>query len=208
MLSNGDSRQILTGGFQVDPESKTGISVRNADQSGLAEMIDSQRMVRGLAATQEYHKFNLFITFTCNQNETPGVAHLLEWKKSEEWMSNFEWYGTLSDAEREELIMAMEDASAVVLLRQWVNVRKVFLRYLMDKVSFLRCKGSVLFGRDEYQGDKGNLFHDHLVIVLDTTSIPEDELNFFFLTTCCTLQRLISFVQKRHNLWLIKDNWN
>ena len=55
MLSNGDSREILTNGFQVDPKSKTGLSVWNANQSGLAEMIDSQRMVRGLAATQEYH---------------------------------------------------------------------------------------------------------------------------------------------------------
>ena len=50
----------------------------------------------------------------------------------------------------------------------------------MDNVSFLYCKGSILFGRNEYQADKGNLFHDHVVFAADTTSIPKDELDFFF----------------------------
>ena len=86
-------------------------------------MVDSQCMLRGLAATQEYHTFNLFVTFTCNHTNTPGVEHLTARKKSEEWTPRFPGWHNFSDAEKYELIMAMEEASALVLLHNWLEVR-------------------------------------------------------------------------------------
>ena len=162
-LSKGDSRQIINRGFQVDASHPMGISTRNNNQDGLTECIDSHDMVRGLAAAQEYILFDLFITFTANHSKTPGLQFLHHWKRSEKWGSHFRDYHTMPNTDRQELRHAMEEASGPVLLRNWVEVRTFILKYLKDHESFLGCKAAALFSRDEYQKDKGNLFHQHLV---------------------------------------------
>ena len=53
------------------------------------ECVDSRKMVNGLAAAQEYHSFDYFITFTGNHHKTPGVLFLDQWNIYEEWKSSF-----------------------------------------------------------------------------------------------------------------------
>ena len=79
-LSNGNSRDIINRGFQVDAKSPTGLVVRNKGQSTLSESVDSRDMVRGLSASQEWIKWDWFITFTGNHSMTPGLSFLHQWK--------------------------------------------------------------------------------------------------------------------------------
>ena len=69
--------------------------------------------------------------------------------------------------DKEELRMAMDEASGPILLRNWVEVRTLFLLHLKQKFSLLGAPTVALFSRDEYQKDKGNLLHKHLVVSID-----------------------------------------
>lgn len=85
-LSQGDSRQILKRGFQVDtPNSSTGLNVLNSGNSNLTKSIDSQSIVRCLAASREYLKYHWFLMFTKNDSESQGVQFLHQWVQGQEW---------------------------------------------------------------------------------------------------------------------------
>ena len=119
-------------------------------------------MVHWLAAAQQYIKFDLFITFTANHSRTPGLQFLHHWKRSEKWGKYFNDYSNFPEYNKIELQKAMEEASGIILLRNWIEIRTLILKYLKNHKSFIGCKASDLFGRDEYQKDKGNLPHTHL----------------------------------------------
>ena len=177
-LSNGDSRQVINRGFQVDATKPIGLSVRNSNESGMTECVDSHKMVRGLAAAQEYHKFSYFITLTCNHSKTPGVSFLDLWKRSDEWKSSFPNWNSMHPGDKEELRTAMDEASGPILLRNWVEVRTLFLLHLKQKFSLLGAPTLALFSRDEYQPEKGNLFHEHLVGSADLEHLPSGVDNY------------------------------
>ena len=180
MLSKGDSRQIMQRGFSIE-DSDIGLCARGGSDpsGGLTEMVDSQKMVRGLAASQKFIKYELFITVTPNQRKTPGLSHITAHKRSLKWTKHFPDFHRLPLHEQNELIWAMEEASGLVILRQWLECRRFFLKYMMEKVSFLGCKGKALFHRDEYQTNKGNPPHGHLTMALDTSNISGDAARHF-----------------------------
>ncbi len=71
-------------GFVVDLLSPHGMSARDKDRTNLSKVLDSRQAALNLAGAQPYVKFDLFLTFTCNQKCHPGVKHLHEWKESME----------------------------------------------------------------------------------------------------------------------------
>jgi len=75
-----------------------------------------------LAASQQYIKWDLFLTVTNNQALTPGMAFLHQWKKSDKWTSQFSDFASMSIFEQNEIRQAMEEASGPILLQNWVEV--------------------------------------------------------------------------------------
>jgi len=61
------------------------MSVRDKDRTNLSEGLDSFQAALNLAGAQPIVKFDLFLTFTCNQKYHPGAKHLHEWKEGMEW---------------------------------------------------------------------------------------------------------------------------
>ena len=172
-LSKGDSRQILNRGFQVDVNNPTGLAARNSDETNLTECVDSFKMVHGIAASQEYIKWDWFITFTNNNSQTPGVQFFQHWKRSEAWSSQIPDYDHFSPNEQEECKQAMEECSGPTILRNWVEVRTLVLKWLIERVTFLG--GNVaIFSQDEYQKEKGNPFHEHLVFAADRSTLSPE----------------------------------
>ena len=53
------------------------------------------------------------------------------------------------------------------------------MKYLKNHESFLGCKAAALFSRDEYQKDKGNLFHQHLVWAHKKDELSHRSTRFF-----------------------------
>jgi len=72
-LCHTHSRDVTDRGFVVDKKSSTGLSVRNKGKSIVSDSIDSHQMVRSLSASQECIKYDLFLTFTCCQEDHPGT---------------------------------------------------------------------------------------------------------------------------------------
>jgi hypothetical protein len=112
-------------------------------------------------------KFDLFLTFTCNQKCHPGVKHLHEWKESMDWSRYIPRYSRMTIMQHNEIKHSFELAYGAILGRVWYQVRRIFLKYLTySKTSVLR-KVRHAFWRDEYQDDVGNLPHIHGMIALD-----------------------------------------
>ncbi len=84
-MSNMGSRLAERNGFVVDLLSPYGMSVRDKDITNLSKGLDSCQAALNLPGAQLYVKFDLFVTFMCNQKCHPGVKHLHEWKESMEW---------------------------------------------------------------------------------------------------------------------------
>ncbi len=209
MLSTGDSRQILNRGFQIDPGTNMGLSVRNQGSSSLSEVIDSVKMVRALGASQKYHHQTFFFTITANQSRTPGLQHITEHKRSEDWTSSLPEWSECFRRERQEIKMAMEEASAVPLLRNWLEVRRLFIKHLLEKCSFIKCVGRSIFARDEYQGNAGNLPHNHMVFEGNRSQMSEDDHRFFeelIRTSAVDLIRGEDYEEMKEKGWIVDEN--
>ena len=62
-----------------------------------------------------------------------------------------------------------------LLLRNWIEVRKLFLEYLYDSPTCPYAPVNAMFARDEYQSDVGNLPHIHMMLSIEIDSLNEDQ---------------------------------
>ena len=166
VMSKCHSRDIFERGFVVDNKSAYGMSVREQNHTKLSGSVDSRRMVMNLASSQKYIKYTWFLTFTANQSEHPGLSHLHEWKNSSKWTRNIPNYDSFSVFEKSEFRKAMEQTYGVHLYNNWNTVKLMLLKHIKEHISVLGTS-SAIFGRDEYQGDAGNLAHNHAIIAID-----------------------------------------
>ena len=61
----------------------------------------------------------------------------------------------------------MLQASAGLFLRNWQEVRKLFIDYIRKSPTSPYNKVLSIFARDEYQKDGGNLSHIYLILQVD-----------------------------------------
>ena len=176
-LKGNHSRDVFQRGFVVDSKSATGMVVREKGHTNLSECIDSQKMVMNLATSQKYIKWTWFLTFTLNQKEHPGVFHLHEWKSSKNWTSYFPGYDDMSVFEKDEIDRVFEESSAPHIYSNWSSVKYLLLRHIKNHISALgTC--TAIFARDEYQGDAGNVCHNHLILAIDKSTMNESTENY------------------------------
>jgi hypothetical protein len=158
-MSKSDSKFVERQGFKVDVVSPHGMSLRNKEQNDLLESVDSHQAALDLAAAMPHIKFDIFLTFTCNQKLHPGVKHLRKFKESMEWIGFIPGYLRMSLREKEEIKRSYELAYGAILGRIWYKVRRIFLRYLTFSKTSVFCRVKTSFWRDEYQDCSGNLCH-------------------------------------------------
>ncbi len=72
-MSNIDSRLVERHGFKVDVVSPQGMSLHDKEQNDLSESVDTHQAALDLAAAMPHVEFDLFLTFTCNQQ----LLHLI-----------------------------------------------------------------------------------------------------------------------------------
>ena len=116
-MSNIDSRLVERHGFKVDVVSPQGMSLRDKEQNDLSESVDSHQAALDLAAAMPHVEFDLFLTFTCNQQLHPGVKHLHKFKESMEWIGFIPGYLQMSLREKEEIKRSYELAYGAILGR-------------------------------------------------------------------------------------------
>ena len=174
-LNNQDSRIVLNRGLTVGEDKKSSLQVKSKNDSFLSDSIDSKQMVKNLCSSMRYHKMSFFLTFTCNQAENFGVAPVKNWVDSSNWHENYPGFDKLKDYEKEEVINGMQQASCVVVLRNWMETRKLFIDYLATSDSSPYSPVKSIFARDEYQSEAGNLPHIHAMLEIDVAALTPEQ---------------------------------
>ena len=173
-----DTRIFLNRGLQVSDDATGGSSSRGGAGDNLLQSIDSNKIVKGLCASNYYIAMDFFDTYTCNQLHHFGVKGIKQWIDSTEWECNFEDFYQLDESSKDEIKKRMSQASSTLLLRNWQEVSKLFVEYLQKSPSspFRRVGG--IFVRYEYQKDAGNLSHIHLILQVLWDDLNAEERAF------------------------------
>ena len=191
-----DSRLALRSGFRVCNSSSSGLKVGEGDDSQLTESLDSNQGAMNLAAVSVEHGLDLFLTYTCNQAKHPGICHLYQWKESKVWANNFVFqytdtkeneigYNHLPPTMKNDLNKSMEMAYTHVLTRCWLEVRKLWINFIMESTCTKLGRVSIGFFRDEYQECSGNVSHIHGLIKLQKGDLSDQD----FVDFLCSLQK-------------------
>ena len=190
LLNNTDSRIILHRGLTCC-DGNIGISIRSSGDTSLHDSIDSKQIVKNLCASQKYLPMNFFITFTVNQMEHFGVKKIKQWVDSTLWEKHYNNYTSLSFDERMEVRKSLEQAAAPILLRNWMETRTFLIDYIYDSKTSPYHPVKAIFARDEYQKDKGNLPHIHLILSVDMDNISEEKklkINDLIRASICSIR--------------------
>lgn len=173
LMNMEDSRIIINRGLTFDG-SDIGLKVKSRSDTCMHDSIDSKQVVKNLCASQKYHPMTFFLTFTCNQSMHFGIRHIKNWIDSNKWHIHFKGYDYLNFSEQEEIKNSMSQAAAPLLLRNWMEVRKILIDYLYDSPLSPYAPVQAIFARDEYQGDAGNLPHIHMMLSMHMDSLSEE----------------------------------
>ena len=123
------------------------------------DSVDSDVHVNRLGTACASETPDLFVTFTCNQKEHPGVAEVVQ--------AIYELFGSATTEELKEILQAY----MVIIVRCWTRTIEFLLDYL--RLSDEHILGEILkvWGRAEFQSAAGNLQHYHILFWLK----PSDE---------------------------------
>ena len=138
-----------------------------------------------LAAASAQHSFYLILMYTCNQSAHPGIRHLHKWKESKKWKSCLPLGDSFSCMDNEDVERSMEMVYSHVLTRCWLEVRKLWLNFIMYSTSTMLNKPKISFFRDKYQPECGNLSHIHGLLALQRGDMENTE----FVRFVCSLQK-------------------
>ena len=174
-LNREDSRIILNRGL-MESSCETGLQIRSCHDSLLSDCVDNKQTVRNLCASQKYHKMDFFLTFTCNQSEHFGMSHIKRWIDGTLWESNYPGLESFSLQDKAEISKGLKQSASGLLLRNWMEVRKIFIKYLYTSSSSPYNPSDAIFSRDEYQSDVGNLPHMHMMVSMDTLGMSDDQM--------------------------------
>ena len=96
-----------------------------------------------------------------------GTSPIKNWIDGIEWKSHFPNFYDLELDEQKEIEHAVLESSAGLLLRIWEEVFLLFIDYLRKSPSSPFKKLNAIFARKEYQSNRGNLSHSHMMIQLN-----------------------------------------
>ena len=174
-MNRQDSRVVLNRGFQV-ADTDSGLEVNGKSNSSLHDSIDSKKMVKNLCSSQKYKKMTEFLTLTCNMKKHFGIKNIKVWIDGIDWKKCYAGYYDLDSDAQQEISIALTQAAAPLLLRNWMEVRACLLRYIYKSIysPFHPC--DTIFARDEYQDSVGNLPHIHALIGMDRKRMTDEQL--------------------------------
>lgn len=178
MANHCDTRIILNRGLTVDDNSMSGLTIRGKDDNKLLESFESKQWVRNLCAGMAYHHDDYFATLTCNQKQHFGTSELRRWIDQKGWKNTYPNYHKLSNFEQEEIDEAYHQAASSLMLRNWLETCKHFIKFLQTSPNSPYKRVLSIFARHEYQKEIGNLSHIHMLIELDWKRMTTKEAAF------------------------------
>ena len=94
------------------------------------------------------------------------------WIDGNLWSDGYKGYNNLIKKEKELIKHSIQQAAAPILLRNWMETRILLINYIYSSPKSPYAPVEAIFARDEYQKDKGNLPHIHLIL-----SVQMEKLN-------------------------------
>ena len=115
------------------------------------DSVDSDVHVNRLGTACASETPDLFVTFTCNQKEHPGVAELVQ--------AIFDIYRNASVEELKEVLQSY----MVIIVRCWTRTIELLINYLRFSHEHILGEISKVWGRAEFQSAAANLQHYHIL---------------------------------------------
>lgn len=174
-----DSREIERSDFSPKCDTRSGLGLGDRDESTLVESMDTGKEMMNLAAASQKHEMDLFLTWTCNQSKHPGIRQLYNWKEGKKWIDMITDSTHMSDLEINDIRKSMDMAYSHVLSRTWLEVRELWVEFILRSTTTKVGPVQLGFFRDEYQGESGNLSHIHAIVKLDRQRMESKEFREF-----------------------------
>ena len=190
-MNSTDSRLVLNRGLVV-ATNETGLALNNRSDDRLYDSVDSKKMVRNLCSSQKYHKQTFFLTFTCNQKKHPGIKKLKNYVDSYKYTKYIPNFDSMTDDDKEEVHMAVNQAIGSLILRNWMEAKKIITDYICKCPTSPFHPMRSMFARDEYQNTIGNLSHIHMMVEMDIESMSgkqKDTLEELIRAYICDIVR-------------------
>ena len=126
------------------------------------DSVDSDVHVNRLGTACASETPDLFVTFTCNQKEHPGVAELVQ--------AIFDIYRNATVEELKEVLQ-----SHMVIVRCWTRTIELLIDYLRFSHEYILGEISKVWGRAEFQSAAANL--QHYDILFWVKNVDEDVID-------------------------------
>ena len=118
------------------------------------DSVDSDVHVNRLGTACASETPDLFVTFTCNQKEHPGVAKIVQ--------AIYALYGSATTAELKEILQSY----MVIIVRCWTRTIELLIDYLRFSDEHVLGEIIKVWGRAEFQSAAANLQHYHILFWL------------------------------------------
>ena len=118
------------------------------------DSVDSDVHVNRLGTACASETPDLFVTFTCNQKEHPGVAEIVQ--------AIYAVYGSAITAELKEILQSY----MVIIVRCWTRTIELLIDYLRFSDEHILGEIIKVWGRAEFQSAAANLQHYHILFWL------------------------------------------
>ena len=144
------------------------------------DSIENRPVVNKLAAAVAENQATYFYTHTCNQEDHFGLRNIKKWIDSYELesiiiskISGIKGLTKNIERYRDELKKSIIQSSAVIMLRNWMEVSSIWMNYITTSTE--RPLGNVkqIWWRHEYQDTKGNLSHIHALVWTESEPIKQ-----------------------------------
>ena len=154
------------------------------------DSVDSDVHVNHLGTACASETPDLFVTFTCNQKEHPGVAEIVQ--------AIYAVYGSTTTAELKEILQSY----MVIIVRCWTRTIELLIDYLRFSDEYILGEIIKVRVRAEFQSAAANLQHYHILFwlknsgddVLDKIQCPQKHVfhafKKLFLTDFGTVESL------------------
>ena len=114
------------------------------------DSVDSDVHVNRLGTACASETPDLFVTFTCNQKEHPGVTEVVQ--------AILQLYGTATTDELKEVLQSY----MVIIVRCWTRTIELLIDYLRFSDEHILGEIMKVWGRTEFQSAAANLQHYHI----------------------------------------------
>lgn len=160
-----DSRIILRRGF-AEYQGSGGIKLSGkANPIFDTEQVDCRPIVNQLSAAIGLRSPTYFYTHTCSMKTHFGMKVIWDWLMSDELMEIIcDGDTDLSDHELQHLRQCVIDSAAILLLRAWMEIMTVWIRYITDSPEKPLGVVDWFFFRFELQEAMANLPHLHSIL--------------------------------------------